>query len=140
MDVVKRFIGYVQIEIHPKLPPPIRTALEIYVIILQLSLFFISYLICLCILFTIASIYITGFIWTLVLELLIISFEKQYFYYERGKFIHDMCSICLDDFVEGEQIRVLPCKHNYHKECIAPCLRRNKCPYCRQRIRYRFLS
>lgn len=28
------------------------------------------------------------------------------------------CSICTDDFEEGQDMRVLPCDHMYHVECI----------------------
>ncbi len=32
------------------------------------------------------------------------------------------CSICTEDFVKGEDVRVLPCNHKYHPECIDPWL------------------
>ena len=32
------------------------------------------------------------------------------------------CSVCTDDFVNGQDIRVLPCKHKFHPECIDPWL------------------
>ena len=32
------------------------------------------------------------------------------------------CSVCVDDFVKGQDIRVLPCKHTFHPECIDPWL------------------
>ena len=32
------------------------------------------------------------------------------------------CSVCVDDFVKGQDIRVLPCKHKFHPECIDPWL------------------
>lgn len=32
------------------------------------------------------------------------------------------CSVCTDDFVKGQDIRVLPCKHKFHPECIDPWL------------------
>ena len=32
------------------------------------------------------------------------------------------CSVCTDDFVRGQDIRVLPCKHKFHPECIDPWL------------------
>jgi hypothetical protein len=28
------------------------------------------------------------------------------------------CMICLEDFVAGQQLRVLPCFHRYHCDCI----------------------
>lgn len=32
------------------------------------------------------------------------------------------CSVCTDDFVKGQDIRVLPCDHKFHPECIDPWL------------------
>ena len=32
------------------------------------------------------------------------------------------CSVCTDDFIKGQNIRVLPCKHKFHPECIDPWL------------------
>ncbi len=43
------------------------------------------------------------------------------------------CAICLGLFEDGENIRVLLCRHGYHKECIDPSLALNKaCPMCRR--------
>ena len=33
-----------------------------------------------------------------------------------------ICPICTDDFVKGQDIRVLPCNHQFHPECIDPWL------------------
>lgn len=33
-----------------------------------------------------------------------------------------MCPICTDDFVKGQDLRVLPCNHQFHPECIDPWL------------------
>ena len=32
------------------------------------------------------------------------------------------CSVCTDDFVKGQDTRVLPCNHKFHPECIDPWL------------------
>ncbi len=42
------------------------------------------------------------------------------------------CSICYGDYVELEEVRVLKCGHNYHKDCIDEWLtrHRNRCPMC----------
>ena len=32
------------------------------------------------------------------------------------------CSICTEDFETGENVRILPCKHIYHRRCIDPWL------------------
>jgi uncharacterized protein YbaR (Trm112 family) len=45
-----------------------------------------------------------------------------------------MCSICIDDFEEGEKLRLLPnCGHAFHTDCILPWLtqRQGCCPYCK---------
>lgn len=35
---------------------------------------------------------------------------------------HLGCSICTEDFTKGEDVRVLPCNHQYHPACIDPWL------------------
>jgi hypothetical protein len=32
------------------------------------------------------------------------------------------CPVCTDDFVDGEKVRILPCRHIYHQRCIDPWL------------------
>ncbi|KAL9314138.1 hypothetical protein ACSQ67_019590 [Phaseolus vulgaris] len=42
------------------------------------------------------------------------------------------CLICLEEFCVGNQVRGLPCSHNFHVECIDVWLRLNvSCPRCR---------
>ncbi|KAH1254920.1 E3 ubiquitin-protein ligase SIS3 [Glycine max] len=42
------------------------------------------------------------------------------------------CLICLEEFHVGNQVRGLPCAHNFHVECIDEWLRLNvNCPRCR---------
>jgi hypothetical protein len=40
------------------------------------------------------------------------------------------CPVCTDDFVKGEKVRILPCGHIYHQDCIDPWLfeRSGTCP------------
>ncbi len=49
---------------------------------------------------------------------------------------YECCCVCLEDYVEGDKLRVLPCDHAYHAKCIDPWLVKNKriCPQCRQRV------
>lgn len=44
----------------------------------------------------------------------------------------DECSICLDEFVEGRAVTLLPCVHFFHSKCISSWLTRaGDCPACR---------
>ncbi|KAF8359855.1 plr-1 [Pristionchus pacificus] len=43
----------------------------------------------------------------------------------------ERCSICLDDFVDGVQLRVLFCGHEFHSACVDPwLLSKRRCPLC----------
>ena len=47
------------------------------------------------------------------------------------------CSICIDEFEEGETIRLLPrCGHAFHTSCILPWLqdRQGCCPLCKMEV------
>ncbi|KAF8407195.1 hypothetical protein HHK36_006322 [Tetracentron sinense] len=45
----------------------------------------------------------------------------------------EQCYICLADYEEGDKIRVLPCRHEYHMSCVDKWLKEIKgvCPLCR---------
>jgi len=45
----------------------------------------------------------------------------------------EKCQVCLCDYVTDEEVRVLNCRHGFHRECIDKWLTEgsNKCPICR---------
>ena len=46
-----------------------------------------------------------------------------------------MCSICLGDFGDGEECRMLPCLHAFHAPCIDQWLRiSHECPLCKRSV------
>ena len=48
---------------------------------------------------------------------------------------YSRCSICMEDFTEGEAVVLCPCKHCYHDHCIKEWLRlKNSCPLCKLNI------
>ncbi|KAF9164292.1 E3 ubiquitin-protein ligase rnf13 [Mortierella sp. AD010] len=46
------------------------------------------------------------------------------------------CVICLEDYVDEDELRVLPCRHEYHVACIDNWLTNRKkfCPICKRDI------
>jgi hypothetical protein len=47
----------------------------------------------------------------------------------------DQCVICLSGYSAGDNMRVLPCMHQYHAPCIDRWLRRHRtCPVCKQSV------
>ena len=61
---------------------------------------------------------------------------KTKLFEEQGRFDIDTCVICLDKFEDGLDVLVLPCGHEFHKECIEPWLlkKSNDCPICGESI------
>ena len=53
-------------------------------------------------------------------------------YNQNNEEIPEICSICLEEFIDGSEIRNLLCKHVFHQSCIDEWLRqRNNCPNCK---------
>jgi len=47
------------------------------------------------------------------------------------------CNICLEDFAESEELRLLPCMHQFHASCIDMWLvQKGSCPVCKMSIRH----
>eukprot|EP00475_Leptophrys_vorax_P008840 TRINITY_DN1576_c0_g1_i1.p1 TRINITY_DN1576_c0_g1~~TRINITY_DN1576_c0_g1_i1.p1 ORF type:complete len:296 (+),score=57.82 TRINITY_DN1576_c0_g1_i1:172-1059(+) len=45
------------------------------------------------------------------------------------------CVVCMADFERGEELRVLPCSHEFHTQCVDRWLKVKKdCPLCRRDI------
>ena len=49
----------------------------------------------------------------------------------------EMCAICVDEFEDGEDVRILPCSHIFHSKCIDEWLSNysSLCPLCKANIR-----
>ncbi|KAJ3223837.1 E3 ubiquitin-protein ligase rnf13 [Chytriomyces hyalinus] len=46
------------------------------------------------------------------------------------------CSVCLEEYATGEEIRILPCNHEFHAKCVDKWLTNEVgvCPLCKQSI------
>jgi len=52
------------------------------------------------------------------------------------------CVICLRDYEVDDEIKTLPCKHEFHSECVDPWLGEHNrtCPTCRHDITKKFIA
>ncbi|KAI8882519.1 hypothetical protein K501DRAFT_285819 [Backusella circina FSU 941] len=46
----------------------------------------------------------------------------------------DQCLVCLDEFINTQTVRILKCRHVFHRECVDRwlCESHNSCPVCRR--------
>ena len=54
----------------------------------------------------------------------------------RRESVNDlMCQVCYCDFEDGDELKVLPCGHGFHGECISPWLKDHwTCPICKKSV------
>ena len=47
------------------------------------------------------------------------------------------CTVCLEEYLDGDRLRVLACEHAFHEACIDPWLRTKRacCPFCKADVR-----
>jgi len=49
------------------------------------------------------------------------------------------CPICLENFSPGVELRVMPCRHHYHRNCLDKWLKiKAVCPICNMNIKDKF--
>ena len=56
--------------------------------------------------------------------------------YDKNKYSENyQCIICMEEFENNESVKLLPCEHIFHKNCIKQWLLKQKtCPFCKAEI------
>ena len=72
------------------------------------------------------------------LEISVTKMSEQEQVQEEKK--EDCCSVCKEDYVDGDEVVTTGCKHLFHACCLATWVKNNKtCPNCREPIVKLFL-
>jgi len=60
----------------------------------------------------------------------------------KVRLTNSVCPICLENFENQTKIKLLPCDHGYHPECIGPWIadHSDSCPVCRQSVTNRLVD
>lgn len=46
------------------------------------------------------------------------------------------CKICMCEYEENEEIKILPCIHSFHTHCIDTWIKKNyNCPVCKHNLK-----
>eukprot|EP00465_Bigelowiella_longifila_P001774 CAMPEP_0185253420 /NCGR_PEP_ID=MMETSP1359-20130426/2177_1 /TAXON_ID=552665 /ORGANISM="Bigelowiella longifila, Strain CCMP242" /LENGTH=306 /DNA_ID=CAMNT_0027835795 /DNA_START=245 /DNA_END=1165 /DNA_ORIENTATION=- len=55
---------------------------------------------------------------------------------QPNRVMNSRCVICMEDFEQGEELKLLPCGHGFHPACIDPWLQDHseRCPICNQSL------
>ncbi|XP_001641363.2 RING finger protein 24 [Nematostella vectensis] len=65
-----------------------------------------------------------------------VNYKKKWL--AKSKLKSDMCTICLEDFINKEEVNMCKCGHAYHNKCIMKWLEvRNSCPICQRGLQSR---
>jgi len=61
--------------------------------------------------------------------------EIRSFMWIEGRTKSDSCTICMEKYTSGVKVKTLPCKHEYHTECVNEWLKTSKkCPVCSKEV------